>query len=58
MDGMNNGVLPGCEKLTGCKTGVENEDKNVADGMETKLEEPDADTVSLSEPVAEEFFIE
>ena len=45
VDGMNNGVFPGCGKITGCKTRVENEEKDVTDGTKTKFEDPDANTV-------------
>ena len=45
---MDNGVLPGFGKLTVCETGVENEEKDVTDGVETKFEDPDADTVRAS----------
>ena len=45
MDDVNNGVLPGCGKITGCKTGVENEEKDVTDGARTKFEDLDANTV-------------
>ena len=45
---MDNGVLPGGGKLTGCETGVENEEKDVTDGIETELQDPDADTVRAS----------
>ena len=33
---MDNGVFPGSGKFTGCETGVENEEKNVTDGIKTK----------------------
>ena len=45
VDGMDNGVLPGRGKFTGCETGVENEEKDVTDGIKTKFEDPDANTV-------------
>ena len=48
LDGMNNGVLPGGRKLKGCETGVENEEKNVTDGLESKLKDPDANTIRAS----------
>ena len=48
VDGMDNEVLSGGGKLTGCETGVENEEKDVTDGIETELQDPDADTVRAS----------
>ena len=45
MDGVNNGMLPGGRKLTGCETGVENEEKNITDGFESKLKDRVANTV-------------
>ena len=48
MDRVNNGMLPGGRKLTGCETGVENEEKNMTDGFESKLKDPDANTVRAS----------
>ena len=47
---MDNGVLPGCEKFTGCETGVENEEKDVTDGVERQFQDPDADTIRASSP--------
>ena len=45
VDWVNNGVLPGCGKITGCEAGVDNEEKDVTNGIETKLENPDANPV-------------
>ena len=45
---MDNGVFPGSRKFTGCETGVENEEKDVTDGVKTELEDPDANTVRAS----------
>ena len=45
VDGMDNGVFPGGGKFTGCDTGVDNEEKDVANGVETEPEDPDTDTV-------------
>ena len=42
VDRVNDRVFPGCGKITGCETGVENEEKDVTDGAETKFEDPDA----------------
>ena len=48
VDGMDDGVFPGVGKFTGCETGVENEEKDVTDGVKTKFQDPDADTVRAS----------
>ena len=48
MDGVNDRVLPGCGNFTGCETGVENVKKDVTNGIKTKLENPDANTVRAS----------
>ena len=45
VDWVDNGMFPGGGKFTGCETGVDNEEKDVADGVETKPEDPDADTI-------------
>ena len=38
-------MFPGVGKFTGCETGVDKIEKDVADGIETKPENLDADTV-------------
>ena len=48
LDGMNNGVPPGGRTLKSCETGVENEEKNVTDGFESKVKNPDANTIRAS----------
>jgi len=45
VDGMYDGVLPGCGKLTGCDTGVDKMKKDMANGVKTHLKNPDANTV-------------
>ena len=35
VDWVDNRVLPGRWKFTGCETGVENDEKDVTDGVET-----------------------
>ena len=47
MDGVDNGMLPGLGKLTGCETGVEDEEEDMTDGIETNFEDPDANTVRV-----------
>ena len=44
MDWVNSAVLPGWGKITSCKAGVDNGEKDVT-GIETKLEDPDANPV-------------
>ena len=48
VDGVDDGVFPGVGKFTGCETGVEDEEKDVADGIKTKFQDPDANTVRAS----------
>ena len=38
-------MFPGVRKLTGCETGVENMENDVADDIKGKLEDFDTDTV-------------
>ena len=46
MNGFNNGMLPGCGKLTVCEAGVENEGvENATDVIEGRLEESETNTV-------------
>ena len=48
VDLLNNGELPSCRKITGCEAGVDNEDEDVTDGIETKLEDPDGSPCCVS----------
>ena len=48
VDWMNDGVFPGSGKFTGCETGVDNEEKDLANSIKTELEDPDANTVRAS----------
>jgi len=45
---MNDGVLPGSGKFTGCETGVDKIEENVTNYIKTHPENPGADTVKAS----------
>ena len=45
VDGVDDGVLPGCGKFTSCETGVDEVKEDVTDGIETEAKDPYADTV-------------
>ena len=45
MDRMNDWVFPGRWEFTGCETGVDDVEQDMANGVKTELQNPDADAV-------------